>query len=135
MGSSVRLRWSVAACVLLTGTVARGTTFVPMSMDDLTRSSAAIVLGTIDGLTGVQSGDGRLFTLVTLSVEEVLKGALPAQTIILKEVGGTVGETREVIFGAATFQRGERGLVFLRARPDGSLHSNQLPMGKFRMEV
>src|SRR5207249_4767345 len=92
-------------------------------------------LGTIDGLTGVQSGDGRLFTLVTLSVEEVLKGALPAQTIILKEVGGTVGETREVIFGAATFQRGERVLVFLRARPDGSLHSNQLAMGKFRIEV
>jgi matrixin len=135
MGFSMRVRWLVVAGVVLTAAAAGATTFVPMSMDDLTRSSAVVVMGTVGELTGVQSPDGRLFTLVTLNVDEVLRGALPAMTIVLKEVGGTVGETREVIFGAPTFGRGEHVLVFLRVRPDGSLHTNQLAMGKFRIDV
>src|SRR6266404_1598783 len=73
----------VVACILLTVTAARATTFVPMSIDDLTRSSTAVVIGTVDGLTGVQARDGRLFTLVSLGVDEVLKGTLPAMSIIL----------------------------------------------------
>src|SRR5262245_38152718 len=66
----------------------RATTFVPMSVEDLTRSSTAIVIGTVDELTAVQSKDGRIFTLVHLTVDQVLKGDLSAPTITLKEAGG-----------------------------------------------
>jgi putative Ig domain-containing protein/matrixin len=135
MGFSMHVRWLVVAGVVLTAAAARATTFVPMSVDDLTRSSTVVVMGTVGGLTGVQARDGRLFTLVTLNIDEVLKGALPAMTIVLKEAGGTVGERGEVIFGAPTFRRAEHVLVFLRVRTDGSLHTNQLAMGKFRIEL
>jgi putative Ig domain-containing protein/matrixin len=135
MGLSMRARWFVVACIVLAVTEARATTFVPMDMDDLTRSSTAAVIGTVEGLSGVQARDGRLFTLVTLDIEEVLRGTLPAMTIVLKEVGGTVGGQREVIFGAPSFRRGEHVLVFLQVGPDGSLHTNQLAMGKFGIEI
>jgi hypothetical protein len=106
-----------------------------MTVDDLTRSSVAAVIGTVEGLTGVQSPDGAIVTLVTVSVEQVLKGEVPAPVITLKEDGGTVAGRQEVVHGGPSFEQGERVLLFLTVRPDGSLRTNHLAIGKFHIET
>jgi hypothetical protein len=113
----------------------RATTVVPMSIEDLARSSVAIVIGTVDDLTAVQSPDGRIFTLVHLTLEQVLKGDLSAAAITLKESGGTVAGRREVVFGAPEFRLGETALLFLSTAPDGSLRTTQLGLGKFQLAL
>ena len=119
--------------VLLCATPVCATIFVPMTVEDLARSSSAIVTGTVGDLTGVEQ-NRRVFTLVTVSIEQVLKGELAEPVITLKENGGIVAGKQEIIFGAPSFRPGEYVLLFLTRRPDGSLQTNQLAQGKFGIE-
>jgi cell division septation protein DedD len=114
---------------------ATATIFIPMPVEDLAASSEVVVIGTVKQLTGVRSRRGEIVTLVQLTVEQVLKGAVVDPVITLKEDGGEVGGEREVIFGVPSFQLGERVLLFLTVRPDGSLRTNHLSLGKFHIEV
>jgi hypothetical protein len=111
----------------------RATTLVPMTVEELARSSVASVIGTVGDLTAVRSRDGEIVTLVRITIEDVLAGRMTTPTITLKEDGGSVGNQREVVFGTPTFERGERVLLFLTVRPDGSLRTNHLALGKFRL--
>ena len=132
----MRLRSCLLALLAgLLATAAAATTFIPMPVEELATSSEAVVIGTVQQLTGVGTNGGGVVTLVQLSVDEVAKGAIAEPVITLKEDGGVVGDQREVVFGAPRFQIGERVLLFLTLRPDGSLRTNHLSLGKFRIEV
>ena len=120
--------------VLSFSTPVAATTIVPMTLQDLAQSSVGAVIGTVQELMAVQAHDGRIFTLVTVAVEEVLAGDPLPSVITLKEDGGTVAGQQEVVFGTPTFQRGEHVLLFLTVRDDGSLQTNHLALGKFRLE-
>lgn len=124
----------VASICVVSAAQAGATAFVPMTVEDLTDSSAAIVIGTVEQLTGVEH-EGTISTLVTVTVEQVLKGDLHATDITLKEDGGSVGGRQQIVFGTPSFYRGERVLLFLTVRDDGSLRTNQLALGKFRIEL
>jgi hypothetical protein len=131
-GRSRPARLAVVLLVLaFTAAAARATTFVPMRIDDLARSSIASIIGTVQEVRSVQARDDTLYTLVTIVVEQVLRGTLPAGVIVLKEDGGHVGGRQEVELGAPRFAAGQRALLFLTARPDGSLRTNHLALGKF----
>jgi hypothetical protein len=121
----------VAVCAAAVG----ATTFIPMPLDELASSSQAVVVGTVQQLTGVRSDSGGIHTLVQLEVDDVVKGALADPVITLNEDGGVVGDDREVVFGTPRFRIGERVLLFLTVRPDGSLRTNHLSLGKFRIDV
>jgi hypothetical protein len=121
--------------VACSATAGRATTYVPMPIDDLTRSSVAVVIGTVTRLAGVQSHEGTMFTLVTVAVEQVVAGAVDTSEITLKEAGGTVGDHDEVVVGAPRFAVGERVLLFLTTWQDGSLRTNHLALGAFHFEV
>lgn len=127
----------LAACVVLlfAAAAARATIFVPMSIEDLTRSSLASVIGTVQEVRGVEARDGQLYTLVTIAVEQVLHGELREPVIVLKENGGRVGSRQEVEFGTPSFAPGRHVLLFLTAWPDGSLRTNHLALGKFDLTV
>jgi len=106
-------------------------------MDERTllRSSAAVIVGTI---TAIQSGgepDGPIYTYVHVQPERVIKGALGLEPLVLREVGGTIGDRREWVYGAPEFWVGERALLFLSRNPDGTLQTNSLAMGKYSLGV
>ena len=115
---------------------ARSTTFV--LLDDLTmlRSSDVVLVGTVTGIESAAVGsDGAIYTYIHLQPERVLKGAISAEPIVVREPGGTVGDRTEWIFGAPEFWVGERSLLFLSQNPDGTLQTNNLSMGKFSVGV
>jgi hypothetical protein len=132
----VKLRAAVLAAMFsLVAGATHATTFVPVSIENLARSSIATVIGTVGDLRSVASRDGQIYTLVTIAVEQVLRGELSAPVIVLKENGGSVAGRREVDSGTPRFVTGERTLLFLTTRPDGSLRTNHLALGKFDLVI
>src|SRR5262249_19540818 len=120
-----------AALTGAAATRAGASTFIPMSVENLTRSSVAVVTARVPATRGVLSANGTVNPLVALAVEEILHGALPASAVTLKEPGGKAAGVEEAIDGAPQYVVGERVVVFLGVRPDGSLRTNQLALGKF----
>jgi hypothetical protein len=101
------------------------------SDDDLIVGARAIVIGRVLALgSRLDSDQDRIFTYVTVAIEETLKGEINSLRIVLKEEGGEVDGQGSTIFGAPQFSRGERMLLYLETRSDGSLRVHQMGFGK-----
>ncbi len=116
-------------------TQAGAAVFIPMPVEDLTRSSLAVVIARVRATRGVVTANGQVSTLVDLDVEELLHGTLPASAVTLAEPGGQVGVIEERIDGMPLYIVGERVVAFLGVWPDGSLRTNHLALGKFSIDL
>lgn len=125
----------VALAGLLWVSVVHATTFVMMDEDTLVRSSDAVIVATVTAIETGGGPDSPLRTYVHLWPERVLKGALEPQELVLREPGGSSEEREERVFGAPEFRVGERCLLFLSRNADGTLQTNSLAMGKFRLDT
>jgi hypothetical protein len=113
---------------------AGATVFVAPSDAELTRASHVIVIGTVKRIRSVLSaGGGSVRTFVTIDVGEVLKGRLRRRAVTITEPGGQVGALRQWVHGAPQFMLGERVLLFLQRRGDGTLTTTDLGLGKYRI--
>jgi len=126
------------------------TSYVRMSDADLADQAPVIavieVLGRETGISGNLSGDlsGNLSgdlsgdlpsTLYPVEVQRVLKGHLPAGRITVRVLGGeALDGTGFKVFGAPELLPGERALLFLTPRDDGSWTPVHLMLGAFREE-
>jgi hypothetical protein len=72
-----------------------------------------------------------IWTYVEIRRDRLLKGKLDETDIVLKELGGTDGETGVRVFGQPEFTPGERVLLYLDTAADGSLRVAQSFMGMF----
>ncbi|MEN3332903.1 MAG: hypothetical protein V7641_2268 [Blastocatellia bacterium] len=108
-----------------------GTTAEFTADDDLLTGARAIVMGKVLSLAcRLDAEQDRIFTYVTLDVEETLKGVINERRIVLKEEGGEVAGQGSIIFGTPQFARGERVLLYLDTWRDGSLRVHQMSYGK-----
>ena len=99
--------------------------------DDLIIGARAIVIGRVlSASSRFEPADDRIFTYITLNVEQTLKGEIEASRIILKEEGGEVDGQGSIIFGAPRFSLGERVFLYLDTWPDGSFRVHQMSFGK-----
>jgi hypothetical protein len=114
---------------------AAAATLIPISIEELTHSSRACVLGRVVDLRSERDEAGRIHTRVQLNVEKVLAGEAPIGVIALVEDGGTVDEETEIFDAAPQFAVAERVVVFLSRRADGNWRTNHLMLGKFRIET
>src|SRR5437773_5043823 len=119
----------LAVLALLAGP-ACATTFVGVSERILARAADAIVIGTVEQIETVAGGDGTISTLVTLDVEEAVKGHVERR-LTLKQPGGSIGGRTLWIAGGPRFRTGERQLLFLSAAADGTARTTALGMGQF----
>jgi Putative Ig domain/Matrixin len=109
----------------------RGTTADITADDDLIIGARAIVVGKVISLAcRLDAEQDRIFTYVTLDIEETLKGEIAERRIVLKEEGGEVAGQGSIIFGTPQFSRGERVLLYLDTWRDGSLRVHQMAFGK-----
>ncbi len=104
-----------------------------VSDDALARSSAAAVQGRVVATSAHWDDQaGTIYTFVTIDVVKSwgLTG-LPAR-VVVKQLGGIVGDTAFVVGGQARFTAGEDVLVFLDVRPrDHTLSVAGLEQGKW----
>jgi hypothetical protein len=95
--------------------------FVAQSFDQVARESALIVRGQVlDTYTAWNDAHDTIFTYATVRVTRYFGETTGADTLIVREVGGTVdGYTQEAI-GFPAIRRGEQVVLLLSQWDDGS---------------
>ncbi len=82
---------------------------------DMAKQARNIVVGKVTKVKSKWNGDRtQIYTLVSISVDQYIKGKLPRKTITLKQLGGTVGDAVLWVADAPRFTAGEEVLVFIR---------------------
>ncbi|MEA2163042.1 MAG: hypothetical protein QOK37_1169 [Thermoanaerobaculia bacterium] len=124
---SIRL---IAAVVFLLPSALFATVFQPATDRQLADRSDAVVVATVRDAAARVRADGAIVTDYRLAVEETLKGAASG-TITVTETGGTVDGRFTYISDSAVYTPGERVMVFLKKRSDGTYFTTSMAMGKF----
>ena len=89
------------------------------SLEDLSRTSTAIVLGKTQQSRSFWNDDrSQILTEITLRVEQTLKGGTVTETVITVP-GGRVGNAMYEVSDMPVFAEGEEVLVFLWDHPSG----------------
>ena len=118
------------AILCLLASSASATVFQPVSDRQLVDRSDAVVIATVHDAASRLRTDGYVVTDYRFDVEQTLKGAA-AGTITVSEIGGVAGSRFTFISDSASYTPGERVMVFLRKRPDGTYFTTSMAMGKF----
>ncbi len=120
----------LCACAL-----ARATSVVPPSFDELVQGSSLVFRGEVTGVrVGVsgEAGERHPATFVTFAVERVLKGAAD-KSITLEFMGGELAGRRLLIVGLPRFVPGERGIFFIENQAGRLCPIMRLRHGRYRV--
>ncbi len=119
--------------VLLAAPPVGATTLVPADLGELAHDAVAIARGRVAALDTRWTDDHRTIeTLVTLDVEQYLKGDLGA-TVQFRVPGGRLGRYRSVFVGAPEFSADDRVVVFLGANGPAIPHLVGFSQGVYRL--
>ena len=129
------MRTALALLLLVSALPARAALAVPASVEDLARSSQAVVRGRVAKLTSRWSEDQRrIFTYVEIAPSSVWRGAPPSRVTVLVP-GGVVGPIGQRVDGAPTFAKDEDVVVFLSEAEAGAFRVTGLAQGKFKVDA
>ena len=104
---------------------------VPASVEELARTSDAVVHGRVRSVGARWSSDGRrIFTRVEVEVATVLLGSAPSRLTVVVP-GGVVGDLGQRVDGAAAFAGHEEVVVFLERTDGSAFRVRGLAQGKF----
>ena len=102
---------------------------VPADRFEIERSSA-IVVGRVLRSQVARAPESGIETVTDVAVEEAIKGD-PGFVVQVHVPGGVLGDDATLLPGAPSFTDGERVLLFLYRRADGSFAVNDLQLGAF----
>ncbi|MFP6664303.1 MAG: thrombospondin type 3 repeat-containing protein [Deltaproteobacteria bacterium] len=126
----------ILALVVMVPVAAEATTWIVPEPAELARSADAIVLARVDSIRSVAAFDGSTIeTEIVLHVVEAWKGAASGDRIVVREVGGTVGEDQQWIFGSAEYQVGEIVVAHLALGEGGVVRTLHMGLGKSTVDV
>jgi hypothetical protein len=120
--------------VLLVPGVAGATQVEAMTLRELVLEADLVVVGTVVSSESHYDDLDRIVTDATIRVEDTLHGAR-RETIVLRQLGGVVGDIGLAIAGEGSYPVGARTLLFLRALtptdlPEGSVVFRPLGMSQ-----
>ena len=125
----------VSCAVIVVTARLEATVLVPASVGELAREAGAIVRGRVIAVEARFTADRRAIeTLVTVDVEETLKGSL-GSTVQFLAPGGTLGRYRSIFVGAPAFAAGERVVLFLGWNGPSYPYLLGLSQGVFRVQT
>ncbi|HEX6177302.1 MAG TPA: hypothetical protein VF057_03015, partial [Thermoanaerobaculia bacterium] len=114
-----RIRVYGVTCVLmLAAAAARATTIVMPSDEQLIAKAPVILAGTVTATQPVER-EGKIWTESSIAVARVLKGNAN-DAIVVREIGGEINGRYTKLFGTPELAKGERVLMFVEPRADGS---------------
>lgn len=125
-------RLALAVAVLAAGAgPAAAATFVATSVEEVARTSDAVVRGRVVSTAARPTRDGRIVTEVEVAVDAAWKGA-PGATVRLVVPGGRLPGVAMRVDAAPAFEEGEEVVVFATRR-GAAWHVNGLALGKYRV--
>ena len=103
---------------------ASATLVMPSSLEKMTESSDAVIVGRVTGQSVYRDG-GYVFTEVHVDVEEYLKSDDPSQPpqVSLRVLGGELDGLRYEVAKAPVFEDGEEVLLFLKRSGDADKYA------------
>ena len=112
---------SIAAGVWLAGPLG-AVIMRALSLDELVESSDRVVVATVlSNESRWNDEHTRIYTYTTVRVEEYLKGSGAAgDTLVIRTLGGAVGEMGLHIEGAPAFRPNDKEVIFLFSAPGAS---------------
>ena len=119
---------SIVLATLATASLHATTIVVPPD-EILVEKTPLIVIATVLDSASVDR-EGAIYTESKLAVERTLKG-WSEEIIVVRELGGVVGDRMNVIFGAPEYLPGERVLAFLAPAPGSGYRTRDMVIGKF----
>jgi len=119
-GSRLMIGLAVLGLTLTMVIPASATVVLQLEIEDMIPMSPVVVIGEVNKVEASYNADKtKIHTRVWISPSEVLKGPKDLGTVVVKTIGGQVGDTFAYLPGAPKFTPGERVLVFLEPRKDG----------------
>ena len=128
-----RIALGLTLALLTSGAMA--TTVIPMSVEELTRVASQIVEArALSARSEWNPEQSLIYTYTKFQVTRGLKG-MAAQTIVVKQLGGSAGGYTQKVAGVHHAQPGEEALLFLRPSEagDGTYVVVGLVQGNFRV--
>src|SRR6478735_11791198 len=117
--------------------VARATTVIPPTFDELVTRAETIFEGTVTGMRSEWTGEGanrHIVTYVTFKIEDAIKGKVGADYTI-RMFGGTVdGQTIEVT-DAPKFKVGDRDILFVENNGSQFIPLVGIMHGRFHVQA
>lgn len=126
------MRRTLAAALLLVAAPALAATFVATSVEEVARTSDAVVRGRVVRRESRATADARIVTEAEIAVESAWKGA-PGKTVRVVVPGGSLGTIAMRVDAAPTFADGEEVVLFL-VREGRAWRVNGWALGKYRVE-
>ena len=118
---SRKVLFLLLAGLLLAPGFAEATLIRAFSLPELHRAADEVVTGTVAAADSFwNEGHDTIYTDYSVTVESTVKGSR-RKTIVVRLMGGTVGDRELVVAGNATLEPGERVLLFLRT--NGAFHT------------
>jgi hypothetical protein len=115
--ASVYASVAFAGMALLGTSLASATTVQKFTMQELSKKSDAIVMAKVEDQSSRQDASNKeIYTYITLSVLESVKGAKGEKTMTIRQLGGSVGNLISVVPGMPNFKNGEEVVLFLSAK-------------------
>lgn len=85
-----------------------------LSDEELTLQAQNILIGTCTSVRSQWNEAGtKIFTYVTVSLQSSLKGDQNQGEVVIRQLGGEVGEVGMLVEGATVFEKGEEVFLFL----------------------
>lgn len=122
----------VSACILAFNSQA--TTIMYKSLDDIVKESDGIVQGTVKQVTAKQSGDGDVYTYVTVGNIDALNGYVDGSDLTLRLYGGETEQEGLLVHGSPEFQVNEQVIVFVQGNGKHMVPISGWGQGVFRIQ-
>ncbi len=125
----------IIALTVMAAGITWATTVRPMSIDRLAQFATSVVEAHVDQTwSDWDAQHTRIYTYTRVKVSRALKGT-PADTVVVKQLGGSAGGYTQHVSGVQHMRSGERAVLFLRpsASGDGTMVVVGLMQGQFRV--
>lgn len=113
-----------------------GTILKRMDTKDLTEQSSTIVVGKVTSMRSEWDDEGtKIYTYITVSVGQCIKGSLHGSEITIKQLGGEVGGVGLKVVGAPEYKEGEEVLTFLKGSESDHFQCVGMAQGKYTVII
>ncbi len=130
------MKMRIVLLLVLAASVASATSIVPMTVEQLTLASEHVVEAeAVQQWSEWTPNHSTILTYTRFRISSVLKGALPTE-IIVKQLGGKVGDSMVKVAGVRYFRPNEQAVLFLHPAManDGTYVITGLMQGNFHVD-
>lgn len=129
-------RAALVASVLAAPLVASATIVLPRTVEEMATGASTVVRAKVVARQSAWDADHRrIHTYTELAVLETVTGEAPKGALVVRTMGGAVGDIGMRVAGVAKFEVGEEVVVFLRVDPLDASHFQVIGMSQGKYTV